>query len=1046
MNKKLVLMGAALLMTAATASAQKRVTGRVLDTNGNPVVGATVRVEGQKVVTTTNDKGTFTLNIPTSAKHLKVSYIGKEAQTVSIAGNVKVVLKDADNSLGEAMVVAYGTKRKQDVVGSITAVKKDIISNVQSASVSNALEGTVSGLQVLNGSGQPGSDAQIIVRGVGSMSASNTALIVVDGVPFNGKLSDINPQDIASISVSKDAVSNSLYGSRAAGGVVMVTTKTGKKDKVAINFRGSWGISSRAYKDYKMVTDPGEFYRLTWYGIRNTEWASGKSLEEAAQFATDNLLDELGNYNAFIIPDGENLVNTDGTLNPNARLRYNDTFADALFKSAFRQEYTVSASGGTDRTDYYLSVGYLDNKSYVLASDYTRFTMRSNINSQLKPWLKVGTNIGYSRTKSNGVNETAGLASNAFETARSWAPIYPVHGYDANGNLKYDAQGRPLYDAGTGQTDGTNSRPTGQNQNIICSMKENVDQTEYNNITTRSYIEVKLPLNFKFTANYSYDYTNYARNQFYTPTIGDGATFQGRGTRTSNNKKTSNFNQILSYENTLGKGHSFSAKLGHEYYEYKTSLFEGQKTKFFDTSNSELFNGGEMQYITSHSVTHNIEGYFAMADYDYNHKYYLSAAFRRDGTSRFLDRWGNFWSVGAGWRISSEKFMEAANSWINDLKIRASYGTQGNENILPGYSYGYTPYTDLYEVTWDGSNLGNTIIFYGNKDLTWEKQKTLDVGIDFRFFDRIYGNIDFFTRRTDDMLFRRTLAASVGRPYKWDNVGSMRNNGIEIELNVDILKSKDFKWTVTLLGSHYNNKVLTLPEENHEDGLVDGNFKLMEGKSRYEYYMQKYAGMDEKGNALWYKDEKDEEGNVTGQTTTSTYTDATKYWIGKEALPKFNGGLNMSFNFKGFDLNVATAFQLGGWAYDYSYLDGMSNSFYVGHNKDMWDTFNPETNKGKYPIWNANNSSNSYGQTSDAHLISASYFSIRNITIGYTFPAKLINTLGISSFRIFATGDNLALFSKRQGFDPRISMSGSNDKYGGYSPLRSITGGVNITF
>ena len=1049
MVKKIALTLCTALVASSMAMAQNRtVKGKITDANGNPIIGATVKVEGSKTVgAVTAGDGQFSISVPANSK-LNVTYIGYKPQTVQVNNrtNLVIVIEEDNEQLGEVTVVAYGTKRKQDVVGSVTNVNKNIIANAQSASVSSALEGAVAGVQVLSGSGQPGSDAAIYVRGIGSMSASNAALIVVDGVPFNGKLSDINPQDIQSISVSKDAVSNSLYGSRAAGGVVMVTTKSGSKEKVAINFRGTWGVSNRAYKDYDMATDQSEFYRLTWYGIRNTEWAAGKSLAEAAETASSSLLGELGNYNAYIVPEGEYLVNSDGTFIKNAKLRYNDSFADALFKSAFRQEYTISASGGNDRTNFYLSAGYLDNQSYVIGSSYERYTMRANVSSQLKSWLKVGTNIAYSHTKSNGVLELSGTASNPFETARGWAPIYPVHAYDAQGNMKRDENGKPIYDAGTGQTDGTSSRPTAQNQNIICSMNEDINENIYNNISTRSFIEVKLPLNFKFVTNYAYDFTNVTSNSFMTPTIGDGASFNGHGTRASGTDMTSNFNQILSYENVFNEDHNFSAKLGHEYYTYKTTYLEGQKTNFFDPYNSELYNGGQIQSLTSNSVTHNIEGYFAMADYNYAHKYYLSAAFRRDGTSRFLDRWGNFWSVGAGWRISSEKFMESTKSWLNDLKLRASYGTQGNEAILPGYSYGYTPYVDLYDVTWDGSKLGYAVAFYGNKDLSWETQKTFDLGLDFRFLDRIYGNIDFFTRRTDDMLFKRPLATSSGRPYNWENIGAMRNNGIEFELNADIIKNKDMKWTVTLLGSHYSNKVLTLPEENREDGIVSGVFKLMEGKSRYEYFTYKYAGMDEKGNPMWYKDEKDENGNVTGQTTTGKYTEATKYWLGKQALPDFNGGLNTSFSYKGFDVNIATAFQLGGWAYDSQYLSGMSASLYVGHNRDMWDTWNPETGKGKYPIWNANNTSNSYTQTSDAHLISASYFSIRNITLGYTLPSSLMKRWGIGSIRVFATGDNLALFSKRQGFDPRVSMSGGNGDYGGYSPMRTITGGINITF
>lgn len=500
----------------------------------------------------------------------------------------------------------------------------------------------------------------------------------MDGVPFNSKISDINPADIASISVSKDAVSNSLYGSRAAGGVVMITTKTGRNDKLSINFSGTWGITQRAYKDYDMVTDPGEFYRLTWYGIRNTLWAGGNSIEDSNLGASQNLLGELGNYNAFIIPDGEYLVNPDGQLNPSARLRYNDSFADAMFRNAFRQEYNVSASGGNDRTDYYVSMGYLDNDSYILGSSYKRFTARANVNSQLKPWLKVGTNIGYSKTEQNGVNETNGAAANPFDVARSWAPIFPVHAYDAEGNLKYDENGLPIYDAGTGQTDGTTTRPTATNQNLIANLNEDIRRAEYNNLTSRSYIEFKFLKHFTFTANYSYDFTNDSETLFYTPTIGDGASFGGRGTKGSFNTTTTNFNQILAYSNIFRVGHNLSAKIGHEYYNYKYSYLAGQKTNFFNPTNPELNNGGQMQYIDSYTDNHNIEGYFAMADYDFRNRYYLSAAFRHDGTSRFLDRWGNFWSVGAAWRLSAEKFMAATSSWLNDLKLRASYGTQGN--------------------------------------------------------------------------------------------------------------------------------------------------------------------------------------------------------------------------------------------------------------------------------------------------------------------------------------------------------------------------------
>ena len=1051
MGKKLFTIALCLFISIGAALAQTiKVSGTVIDTEGHPVVGATVIISGTTTGVSTDTEGRYNISAPVNGKFL-VSCLGYDDVVVDIAKRsvVDITLTESTAALDEVTVVAYGTKRKQDLVGSVSSVKKDIISNAQTASISSALEGSVAGLQIISSSGQPGDDASIVIRGTGSISANNSALIVVDGVPYNGSISDINPADIESISVSKDAVSNSLYGSRAAGGVVMITTKSGKGGKFNVQFTGTWGMSQRAYKDYDMATDPGEFYRLTWYGLRNTYWAAGNSLEDSAAGASANLLDNLGNYNAFIIPDGEYLVTPDGALNANAKVRYNDTFADAMFKSSFRQEYNVSASGGNDKTNYYMSIGYLDNDSYIVGSSYDRLTARVNVDSQVKKWLRVGTNIGYAKTTKRGVNETTGKASNPFETARSWAPIFPVHAYDAEGNVKLDSSGNPIYDAGTGQTDGTKTRPVATNQNIIVNLNEDIKKSEYNNLTSRSFIEFKFLDCLTFTANYAYDFSNGSGTVYYTPTIGDGKSFGGRGTKSASTVATTDLNQILRYSDSFGK-HNIEAKIGHDHQSMKLSYLAGQKTNFLDPWNPELNNGGEMQYISSYTASHEIEGFFGTADYDYAHKYYLSAAYRRDGTSRFLKRWGNFWTVGAAWRISAESFMSGASNWLNDLKLRASYGTQGNEDILVGddsYS-AYTPYVDQYTVSWTGSELAYTPSFFGNPDLTWEKQKTVDVGLDFRFLDRIYGSVEYFYRKTDDMLFKRPLPESTaGRPYNWENIGAMANNGVEFEVNVDILKKHDLRWTVGVVGSHYSNKILTLPEENKADGITSGNFKLMEGKSLYEYYTYMYAGMDEKGNAMWYANELDAEGNPTGnKTTTTKYTDADKYYIGKSAIPAINGGLNTNFYFKGFDLSIATAFQLGGWAYDYSFLSGMNSSFYVGHNRAMWNTFNPETGTGEYPIWNANNSSNSFTQTSDMHLVKASYFSIRNLTLGYTLPKKLTDKVQIEKIRVFFTADNLALWSARQGFDPRVSMNGSNGSYGGYSPMRVLTGGVNLVF
>ncbi|MBQ3812985.1 MAG: TonB-dependent receptor [Bacteroidales bacterium] len=1046
MKKARLLLSALFVLVSVNLFAQNiTVTGTITDeATGAGIPFAAVQLKGTTAGVVSNEDGMYSIFVPSNSI-LVVSSIGYVNQEVEVNGrsSVDVALVPDSQALDDAIVVAFGTKRKQDLVGSVTNVKGELIKNSQAASVTSALEGAVSGLQVVTTTGQPGSDASIFVRGIGSLSASNAALIVVDGVPYNGSISNINPQDIESISVSKDAVSNSLYGSRAAGGVVMITTKSGAKSAQNIQFSASAGVLSRAYKDYSMVTDPGEYYRLTWYGIRNTEIMGGKTADEAALFASENLLKELGNYNAYIIPDGEYLVGTDGKLNAAAKTRYYDTFADNMFQTAVRQEYNVSASGGNDKVDYYLSLGYLDNKSYIVGSNYNRTSARANVNTKLTSWLRAGMNIGYSKVVSNGMQESTTAASNPFSVARNWAPIFPVHAYDAEGNMVLGADGKPVWDAGNGETAGTSKRPVATNQNVICNLNEDIRRTTLYNVTTRTFVEAKFLKYFTAAINYSFDFRNGQSVTFYTPTIGDGQSFGGRGTHESTSTTVSNMQETLAYDRVFGENHNFSAKIGHEYYKYNYKYLGGQKTNFFDPSNPELDNGGPMQALSSYTNALNIEGFFGMADYNYASRYYLSAAFRRDGTSRFIKKWGNFWSVGAAWRLSAEPFMNGVKGWMDELKFRVSYGTQGNQEVG-----NYYPAHDQYAVSWDGAALGYSYSYYGNPDISWEKQNTFDLGLDFGFLGRIRGNVDFFSRYTDDMLFQRPLAYSTGgRPYKWENIGAMRTNGIEFELSGDIIKNRDLKWTVSVLGSHYANKIIRLPEENREDGITSGTFKLMEGRDRYEYFTYKYAGMDENGKAQWWTDEKDDNGEKTGnQVKTTKYSDATKYYLGKSALAKLNGGLNTQLTWKGIDFSIQTSYQIGGWAYDSEYLDGMSISYYVGHSTDMWKTFDPVSKTGQYPVWDSNNSSNSYSQTSDAHLVDASYFSIRNITLGYTLPRNITRKFYVEGLRLYIMADNVALFSNRQGFDPRVSFTGSTSDFGGYAPMRTISGGITVTF
>ena len=945
--------------------------------------------------------------------------------------------------LDEVTVVAYGTKRKQDLVGSISSVKNEIISNSQATSVSNALEGAVAGLQVVSSSGQPGQDANIVLRGIGSISASNNALIVVDGVPFNGKLSDINPTDIASVNVSKDAVSNSLYGSRAAGGVVMITTKTGRKDKVAINFNGSWGVAQRAYKDYDMATDPGEFYRLSWYGLRNTYWAAGNSIEESNLAASQDLLGELGNYNAYIIPQGEYLVTPDGKLNPNARPRYNDSFADALFDNAFRQEYNVSASGGNDRTDYYVSMGFLDNDSYVLGSSYERFTARANVNSQLKSWLKVGTNVGYSKATQNGVQENAGAASNPFEVARSWAPIFPVHAYDAEGNMKYYEDGSPMYDAGNGETDGTSKRPTATNQNVIANMKEDIRETVYNNLTSRSYLEISFLKNFKFTANYSYDFTNSSQTVFYTPLIGDGQSFGGRGTKGSYNTTTTNFNQILAYSNVFGDNHHLSAKIGHEYYKYEYQYLAGQKTNFFNPNNPELDNGGQMQYINSYTANHNIEGYFGMADYDYSNKYYLSAAFRRDGTSRFLDRWGNFWSVGAAWRISNEAFMEKITP-INIFKIRASYGLSGWDGNLShelwrqsyGYAAGYNFGENAGSVS--GGSEGNLPVV----GLVAEKSQKATFGFDLSALNnRLNATVEGFYEKRSDILVSGANSTSgiIGVTVGQVNEGIYKYRGFDASLNWND-KAGDFHYSIGATMSYLNSEVV-----NVNQAYQEYDYLYTKGNRVGQMY-----GLE----AIGFFNSQQEINNSPQQTFSGIAPGDVKYKdqngdnridekdvvkMFGSSLPRFYFGFNLNFSYKRFELSAD--FQ-GMTGVTVSLLDSplyrplvnngnISNTFL---NEEVYWT--PENKaKATMPRLTTQENQNNY-RASSLWYRDGSFLKLRNLLVAYTFPKSQTR---FADLQVFVQGTNLFSLDNIHFADPeQLGIA--------YPSARSYWAGVKLNF
>ena len=1041
MKRKLMLLLACFFVGIGVATAQtQKVTGVVnSEEDGQPIIGASVVVkENPQIGTITDVDGKFTLpNVPTSAKTLQISFIGMKTVEVAIKSNVVVTLQSDTEQLDEVMVVAYGTAKKSSFTGSATVVGGEKISKMQTSNVSKSLEGAMAGVQISQSSGQPGSSATIYVRGIGSINATKSALIVLDGVPYEGSLNEIAPSDIESMTVLKDAAANSLYGARGSNGVVLITTKKGKSGKVKVTFENRTGVNERGVPGYDVLTDPKEYYELYWEALRNNAVATGKSYLEAGYDASKTLVEKLGGYNNYNVAGASLVDPITGRLNPNAKLVYHDDWLKEAFRPALRQENTVSLSGGTEKTSYYASLGYLYDNSYTVKSNMSRINARVKIDQQVNKWFKAGFNLAYSNVKQNSPNVGSNNYSSIFMFAQNAAPIYPVYMYDKDGNKVMDAQGNPRYDYGVEM----GKRPYGANANPIATQKCDIYESNADVINAKAYAEFTFLKDFKLTVNASMDNFNRRYVDFQTPIGGDALNVNGRGTVEMTRYFVLNANQLLNWSHTYADAHTFEVLLGHETKNDRSQNVWARKENFLVPDNPELGNAAKLSDASSASAEYALEGFFGQVKYDFDEKYYLSASYRRDASSRFHpdNRWGDFWSVGASWRINKENFMEDA-TWIDDLKFKISYGTQGNDGIGNNQ-----PYLDQYEVVSNGGAIGINYIFRGNKNITWEKSKNFNTGIEFKFWDRFRGSVEYFLKDTYDLLYAKPLPPSQGVPSSiYENTMSMRNSGIELDLSYDIFKKNNFKWTVALNATHYTNKLLSLPADRPQDGWANGSYFLKVGKSLYNYYGYKFAGVNpDNGDALYWADDKDADGNIIGKKKVVGTNSATRYELEKSPIPAVYGGLTSNMEVYGFDFALNFAYQIGGYAYDSQY-GGFMGSGSAGHNwhKDIYNRWTPENRNTNVPRLQEGSLDQSV--SGDYDLTSASYLSLRNITLGYSFPKRMLKKGNIEKLRLYIVGDNMFLLSARRGFDPRQSFSGSTGY--NYSAVRTVSFGVNLEF
>ena len=1168
----LVLCVTALSMTLVQAQ-ERTYSGVVKGSDGQPIIGASVEVVGTTVGTSTGLDGDYTIKANQGSK-IKFSFLGTKSVTATAgtSSTINVTLEDDATALDEVVVQAFGTAKKKDLTGAVSSIDSKLISSQSNSTLSRALEGAIPGLQVAAIDGQPGADMGIRIRGIGTASQDNAnALIVIDGVPNTNTnvLATLNPKDIESITVLKDAASTALWGSRGANGVVMVTTKKGQQGRAKVTFEGRWGINMIANNGSPNVMRSVEDnYEMMWQSIYNTvRYGSNEAYttnvapgsenmthDEAALFASQHLFDYVGNTSTFQanslanwmyykLPGGTQNYKTTGSGNVTSATMLNyylidpktgkissyaeklydvDNWEDLAYQKAFRQEYNLSVSGATDKTDYYISAGYLEDPSYISGSKFNRFNVRSNINTQVNKWLKAGINMAYSRRDMQSPatrygNRTPGTSiENVFYWVNGYSTMPSIYQRDENGNMMYDAQGNkiviegpgqqysPLGTAGTRDKTGTTSLQA--KPNLQYMLDNDRDEKVINDLNMRGYIEAKFLKDFTFQASVAVDQSYQMQYRYVNNKHGNAVGERGGMGRAYWDYLNVNMQQTLNWNHDYGK-HHVDALIGHEYNWWKNQTLNYKAAYSlidnFDSFTNFLWHnaGGTFSSIGGGEDREALEGYFLRANYNYANKYYVTGSVRFDGSSKFRnvsDRWGTFWSIGGAWRISAEPWAADA-TWLTDLKLRADYGVIGNQNGINRYSgyqtwsYGVTEYTDKGSYKPKGWKLtqGGTV----NSNLTWERKKTVDVGLDFRLWDRFYGTIDWYQTNTKDMIWNAPLSyAMAGQSSIAQNSAEMRTRGFEIELGVDIIKTPDILWSFSVNGAHYKSILTSVPEGTGSDALngcwtaeVDGwaanggantnntNAQVYlrgVGKPYYNLYMFKYGGVDQasglplfastvsKDNIAKLQQAKHVYGDIVEGNTvyTTNYSLATRQEVG-DATPDFIGGFSTAFRWKNLDLSAVFAFQIGGKYFSTSYGNWYYYTERVGRplsTELKGNTWTPQNTGATHPMQFYSNKSTPYanGATlgswmySDMSLFNASYLNVKNITVGYNFPQKWMDKIGIGGIRVYASLDNFWMITEHQGgWDPRTSLVGGFEVGAfTYPYMRTCSLGVNVTF
>ena len=985
MKRKMLLLLTCCIIGIGMVMAQtSKVTGKVLSSeDGEAIIGATIMVKGTTIGTTTDENGVFSLtNIPASGKELEISFVGMESVTVKIKPNLTISLKTSSEMLEEVLITGtYGSAKKLgSVVGSVAAVKSEKISNRPSANFADALQGQVAGLQVFTSSGEPSENVSMRMRGVGSINSSTEPLFILDGAPISsGVFTALNPSDIENVTILKDASSTSIYGSRAANGVVVITSKRGRGAKPTVVVKGQYGFSQPALPTSKMMNT--EQYYTLW-----------KSINPNANFSVIEKAMGLG-------------ISTD----------WQDYF---LKDNAPTWQLDASISGVANNTNYFISASHYDADGIEPASGMRRETLRSNLDTKVFDWLRVGVNLGlsYEDWETNGFASSGNswynvstLSRWAFPFETPYEVIEDGKGGYSFGNRKdlLDVLGlwNPYYLL--------ENQPTEKNKiRLYGNMFEEL--TPVKGLTLRASQAMD-------AFDYRYRYRNMpARYNDYT----------GAARESFERNSSFTFTNTAEYKFDIDKVHNVTALVGQEAIVFDRSSFGASVTGITDDRLTLISHGTKYDKPSADLRKKVMNSFFARAEYNYAEKYYFDASYRTDGSSLFgkNKRWASFFSLGAMWDMKKEDFL-ADTDWLSDLRLKVSYGTTGN-SAFEGDPY----YPALGLIGTGNYNEGQSfgISSVQNDDLTWEKQKTLNVGLNTRFFGRLGVDFDFYNKVTQDMLMTIPFSYTTGHSSGWGNIGSMFNRGFELTATYDIISNKNMYWTVSANINYNKNEITELFGGRDEYVLANTGLKYQVGKPYGEFYYVRWVGVDpQDGQQIWL----DKDGNETKE-----YSENNAAYTGKQQFAPWSGGFGTRFDWKGFSVSADFSFMLGKWMIDNDRYF-VENPNFVGQLNQTVEMEKMWTTPGQITDIPAVDAPRYF----DTHLLeNASFLRLKNLTIGYNLPNDLLRKTGfLRGIRVFAVGRNLLTATKYKGADPEVD---SNLQFGKYPNTRQFSFGAEFTF